>query len=170
MKETERIEHLKKRRGRRPQSAPDWRPRFLEALAGTANVSEACAAASVGRTTVYAERRTNDTFREEWERRIDTAVDKLEREAWRRAAEGIEEPIYSRGELVGTIRRYSDLLLIFLLKAHRPEKYRESFRHELTGPGGGSIDVRHSARETLQNHLVRIASAEAADRRRYADA
>jgi hypothetical protein len=29
--------------------------------------------------------------------------------------------------------------LIFLLKAHRPEKYRETTRQEISGPGGGPV-------------------------------
>jgi len=170
MKESEQTGHLKKRQGRRPTSAPDWRPRFLEALAGTANVAEACAAAAVGRSTAYSERKKNEPFRLTWESNVEVACDSLEREAWRRAAEGIAEPVFHRGELCGTIRRYSDLLLIFLLKGHRPEKYRDTFRHEIAGPGGGSIDVRVAARETLENSLARIAEAEAAAGRRYADA
>jgi len=65
------------------------------------------------------------------------------------------------------VRKFSDLLLIFLLKAHRPAKFRETTRHELTGAEGGAIDVRIAARETLENSLARIAEAEAAAGRRY---
>lgn len=43
---------------------------------------------------------------------------------------------------VDEIRRYSDLLTIFLLKAHRPDKYRETTRQELSGPAGGPIPVK----------------------------
>jgi hypothetical protein len=53
------------------------------------------------------------------------AFDNLEREARRRAVEGTEKPVYQGGELVGTIREYSDTLLIFLMKGARPSKYRE---------------------------------------------
>jgi len=123
---------------------------------------------SIARATAYAERKKNQPFREVWDSNIETAVDSLEKEAWRRAAEGVSEPIFHRGELVGTIKRYSDLLLIFLLKAHRPAMFRETTRHEHTGAEGGSIDVRVAARETLENSLARIAEAETrADRRRY---
>ena len=41
------------------------------------------------------------------------------------------------GRMVGTKLVKSDTMLIFMLKAARPEKYRD--RHELTGAGGGPI-------------------------------
>lgn len=50
----------------------------------------------------------------------------LEQEAYRRAVEGVEEPVYQGGELVGTVRRYSDKLLEFLLRGRRPQVYREN--------------------------------------------
>lgn len=53
------------------------------------------------------------------------AADRLEREAWRRAVEGWEEPVYPKGQLVGTVRLYSDTLLALLLRAARPKRYRE---------------------------------------------
>jgi len=49
----------------------------------------------------------------------------LEDEAVRRAMDGVDEPIYQQGVKVGTKRRYSDVLLIFLLKGIYPDKYRE---------------------------------------------
>jgi hypothetical protein len=53
------------------------------------------------------------------------AADVLEAEAVRRAVQGVDEAVYFQGEQVGTRRRYSDLLLIFLLKGMRPDKFRE---------------------------------------------
>ncbi len=41
-----------------------------------------------------------------------------------------------------TIKRYSDALLMFLLKAHAPGKYRENVSMKLAGTGGGPIQVR----------------------------
>jgi hypothetical protein len=64
------------------------------------------------------------------------AVDLLEGEALRRAVQGVEEPVFYKGERVdkGQVRRYSDVLLIFLLKANRPVKFRD--RVEITDPDG----------------------------------
>ncbi|KKN50282.1 hypothetical protein LCGC14_0634340 [marine sediment metagenome] len=59
-----------------------------------------------------------------YERRITGPV--LEREADRRAVEGVEEPDYYQGGVVGYTKKYSDGLLTTRLKAVLPEKYRES--------------------------------------------
>ena len=64
----------------------------------------------------------------------------LEEEARRRAVEGVLEPVYYKGMLVDKVRKYSDVLLIVLLKANAPEKYRE--RTEITGEGGGPILIK----------------------------
>jgi hypothetical protein len=58
----------------------------------------------------------------------------LEDEARRRAVDGVLEGVYYQGELVDHVRKFSDVLLIVLLKANAPEKYRE--RQEITGAGG----------------------------------
>jgi len=50
-------------------------------------------------------------------------IDELQNEVVRRAKEGWLEPIFYRGVQVGTRRCYSDRLMMFLLKAWRPEKY-----------------------------------------------
>lgn len=50
----------------------------------------------------------------------------------------------------------SDVLLIFLLKGFRPEKYRERYQHEVTGKDGGPIqheDVTQ-ARDRLRHRLA----------------
>ena len=50
----------------------------------------------------------------------------LEREARRRAVEGVEEPVgFYKGEPSAYVRKYSDTLLIFLMKGARPDKYRD---------------------------------------------
>ena len=49
----------------------------------------------------------------------------------------MEEPVYYQGEVVGQVQRYSDTLLMFLLKGRRPEKFKD--RTELTGKDGAPI-------------------------------
>ena len=61
------------------------------------------------------------------------ACDVLESEARRRAVEGVRKPVYYQGDVVGTVREYSDTLLIFLLKGAMPEKYRDNVKTEDTG-------------------------------------
>ncbi len=62
--------------------------------------------------------------------------------------EGVEEPVgWYKGVPGGTVRRYSDVLLMFLLKALRPEKYRE--RVEVRG-SLASIDLNRLTDEQLR--------------------
>ncbi len=63
-------------------------------------------------------------------------ADLLEDEAVRRAKDGVEEPVYQGGKLVGHVQKYSDTLLIFLLKGAKPEKFRERSQHEFSGEDG----------------------------------
>ena len=51
-------------------------------------------------------------------------VEEFEAEAARRAVTGVERPVTVAGEHV-VVREYSDTLLILLLKANRPEKYKD---------------------------------------------
>ena len=155
-----------KRTKRTPKrrSAPDWAPRFLVALADSANIRASAAAAGIGRTAVYQRRDSDAEFAAAMAAALDDACDDLELEGRRRARHGVDEPVVYQGELMGvwhdaagnvvnkdtpgaiqtplTIKKYSDVLLIFLLKAHRPEKYRDNVRHEHSGPGGGPIPAK----------------------------
>lgn len=123
----------------RTNRTPKKRAAFLAELAQRGNVSDACAAADIGRTTVYDWRADDATFAADWDAALDQAADTMEREAFRRAVDGVDEPVYGSlgqglgsGE-VGRIRKYSDTLLIFLLKAARPEKFRERTEQQHTG-------------------------------------
>ena len=104
---------------------PVWEKAFLETLEQTANVKLACSSAGVSRAVVYRRRARNPEFSAKWGEAVDQAVELLEAEARRRAAVGVEEPVYYQGAVVGHVRKYSDVLLIFLLKAHRPRVYRD---------------------------------------------
>lgn len=98
---------------------------FLEILRETANVTESAAAAGVSRTCAYEHRDNDPGFAAEWDSALDEATDKLEREARRRAIDGWEEPVFHQGKECGRVRKYSDRMLEILLKAHRPEKFKE---------------------------------------------
>lgn len=112
--------------GAQPHNLPtkeDWRPRFLAALEQSGNVSEACRLAGVGRSTVYDARRADAAFAADWEGALEASTDALETEARRRAVQGVSRPTQW-----GKVQQYSDVLLIFLLKAARPEKYRDNWK------------------------------------------
>ena len=108
------------------------RRHFLEALAEFGNVTLAARAAAVSRRGIYNHREADASFAAAWEEAEQVAADRLEAEAWRRGVEGIPEPLVSAGRLVRDdadqpliVQRYSDQLLLALLRAHKPEKFRE---------------------------------------------
>lgn len=106
---------------------PKTREDFLFALAESGNVGKACAAAGIGRQTAYDWREADKDFAAAWDRAQTIATSLLEDESFRRAHDGVDKPVYQNGSLVGTIREYSDTLMIFLLKA-RDKKYRDANR------------------------------------------
>lgn len=87
-----------------------WRLKFLDGLRLHGIITQAAADAQIDRSTAYYERQRDPVFAQEWEEALDRGVDMLEDVAKKRAYEG------------------SDTLLIFLLKAHRPNRYRETIR------------------------------------------
>lgn len=95
------------------------------------------AAAGVNRRTIYGWLKTDPKFKDLFEAAHDDALDRLEEEARRRAVEGVLEPVVSAGALICHVRKYSDALLITLLKGKRPDTFRE--RHEVMGKNGGPI-------------------------------
>jgi hypothetical protein len=110
------------------------------------------------------------------------AADRVEAEILRRAVAGYDEPVFgtlgtpeviedARGNektvvrkytgQVGTVRKHSDLLLIFLAKALRPQKFRDNVKVEHEVNGKVEID---SARDRLAEKLLA-----AIERREQAD-
>ncbi len=115
---------------------------FLHALAKTGNVATSSAAAGWTNTMTPRRYKLKDKeFSEAWEKAAEAASDVLEAEAVRRATEGVMEPVFYQGEVVGYKLQYSDALLQFLLKGVNPDKYRDSARvnHHFTGTIGVAL-------------------------------
>jgi hypothetical protein len=118
------------------------RQKILDALREGYSVAGACRAAKVGRTAAWEWRNADETFAAEWDDAILEGSEVLEDEARRRAFAGTDKPVYQGGQMVGTIREYSDTLLIFMLKGRMPEKYRERTQTEVSGTGGKPLTIR----------------------------
>lgn len=121
----------------------------LAAFAESGNVSKACRKAKMTRTTFYEWLQKDKKFKKDYDRVLKVAVGLMEDEAKRRALDGVLEPVFYKGEKVGSIRKYSDTLLIVLLKAHAPEKYRERVSTEISGPDGKPIQTEQIITTTL---------------------
>jgi hypothetical protein len=99
----------------------DWRPAFLKGFQKSGTVTGGCAHAGINRTTAYRERQRSEKFAVAWSELEAEVTDKLEATALELA-------------LGGETR-----LIEFLLKARKPEMYREQHLLEHTGPGGGPV-------------------------------
>lgn len=99
------------------------RDALIAALAEGLSVRGACHVAGLGKTAFYSWVKDDPDLAAEIEAATDDGTDFLEDVARMRAIES------------------SDTLLIFLLKSRRPEKYRETSRHEHTGANGGVLTV-----------------------------
>jgi transposase-like protein len=121
---------------------PEKRTQFLQAIIDHAgNVTAACAAAGISKRAAYDWREADPEFKEAWDDAVDLTTEALEQEVYRRAHDGCEEPVFYQGQMCGTIRRYSDTLAMFTLKARNPTKYRDNSKLELGGANGGPIQV-----------------------------
>jgi len=96
---------------------------FLKALATLGTIHAACLASRVGRRTVYDWVERDKDFADAFNLARDAAGDVLEADARRRGVQGIAEPVFFQGEVVGHITRYSDACLMALLSAYRPERF-----------------------------------------------
>lgn len=113
---------------------------FVAALARGLSITGALDEARLARRTAYDWRNTDADFAALWEEAVEAGSDFIEDEARRRAVEGCEEPIVAMGKVarnedgsVMTVRKYSDTLMTLILKARRPEKYRERVSTEISG-------------------------------------
>src|SRR6185437_2704474 len=105
----------------------------------------AAKAAGIDRTTVWRWLEKDERFSAAYHQAEKQAEEVLEAAAWKRSVQGTtkQRHVYDRnGKLIDTevTTEYSDSLLMFLLRARNPAKYREnklSFEH--SGPDGGPI-------------------------------
>ena len=102
---------------------------FLAAYAECGTITAAAEAAKINRRQHHRWIEAGNGYQEAFAEARERAGDRLEEEARRRAVDGVPEPVFYKGKPVGAIRKYSDTLLIFLLKGARPEKYREMLHH-----------------------------------------
>jgi hypothetical protein len=120
------------------------RETFLQVLSETGSFAAASRAASPhskdrhGAASTFKQLMQRDTeFTSAVDEARSQALGRLEAEMIRRAVEGVERPIFQKGELVGHEKVHSDGLLMFALRACDPEKYNEKRQVEVKG------DVTH---------------------------
>lgn len=137
---------------------PEKRSAFLCELRETCNVTLAARAAGVSRQRAYQVREAEPDFAKLWDDALQEGIDLLEHEAQRRAFAGVDKPVFYQGYECGRVREYSDTLTIFLLKAHRPDRFRDNSKVELAG----SLDLRNVPDDELQAELASLTAQLAA--------
>ena len=114
---------------------------WLTAFRRELTVTAACTSVGVARSLAYQWRNDDPDFAADWAAAEAEIVDTMERELHRRAVEGVEEPVFQNGRQVGAVRRFSDTLLIFGLKARAPHRYRDNHRVEHVAPAAPRADL-----------------------------
>ncbi len=97
---------------------------FLQLLAQGHTPGFAAKVVKISRSAAYKWREEDAAFAEDWRDAVNQGFDRLEDEAWRRGVEGVLKPVRYRGKVIGHIRKYSDKLLVLLLKRRRPDLYK----------------------------------------------
>lgn len=115
-----------KRRRSETAVRQEAKAKFLEEFPKFCTVLGTTRALNLNRKSIFEWLDADPEFKAAYEAlRRGPVVDTLEAEAFRRGHDGWDEPVYQGGEEVGTVRKFSDTLLIMLLNGAAPEKYRK---------------------------------------------
>lgn len=142
----------------------DDKQSFLDTLARTGVILDACTAIGCSRSTVTLWR-NDPQFNEAYEQALLDAADGLESEARRRAVEGVVRVRFDKAGNAYDEITYSDPLLLALLKARKPHEFAERSKSEISGPEGKPIETNDMSAAVrlaslLEEARVRRAQAE----------
>lgn len=115
----------------RPLTAAHFE-KFLEHLREMPNVTRAARMLGSSPKAFRKYKKEDPAFSALWDEALEEAIENCEAEVHRRAFQGVDKPVTYLGEITATYKDYSDSLATFLLKAHRPEKYRERTEIDLS--------------------------------------
>lgn len=127
---------------------------FIAAYQQTGIINRGLRASGLSRTTVKNWEIKYPVFGRLVKEAHEYAVDEWEEEARRRAVDGVDHPVIYKGEITTTYKDYSDRLMEVMLAGHRPQFRRGGGQLELTGPGGGPIQVQAVDRRIIDARLV----------------
>ena len=117
--------------------------KFLTLLALAYTVEHAAKEVGLSRRSAYQLRERDDAFAKAWEQAYEDSTERLEAEAYQRAI-GREEVRIDKDGNAHHLKKYSDLLMIFLLKARKPGMYREK------------IDLNINERRHIRLELIQL--------------
>ncbi len=106
---------------------------FLENFSEVGVIKKAVKGLDISVRTVYRAKNCSERFRNAFNLAKKVAVENLEEEMYRRAVEGVERPVFQKGERVGATKHYSDGLLKFLSKTWAPDKFDSNEEKGISG-------------------------------------
>ena len=134
------------------------RRRFLKALEAIPNVVLAAEQSLVGVDTFYVWRSKDPEFAADWSAALAKGIAHLEQEAHRRAVDGISDPVFYKGELIGERRHYSDALLMSMMA-----RYDRSYRRGLQPIDPTAAGAAHTIQQQINVNFTAVTEREAAD-------
>lgn len=128
---------------------------FIRVLRETGcNISRAAKMSGLNRTYATQLRLRVPAFAQLWQEAFDEVTDRMEQEGLRRAVEGVDEPVFYQGVECGTKRVYSDSLLSMMLQGRRPDIYKNRLAQEVSGPGGGPVELQTMTDDQLDRFIA----------------
>lgn len=116
------------------RATPEARARFLGALAASGLICRAAELSGASYESLLRVRKADEEFEAEVQTALALYGESLQVEAHRRGVDGVEEPVYYKGKVVGHIKRYSDRMLELCLKAKVPQfRERATVDHNVRG-------------------------------------
>lgn len=126
---------------------------FLKAYTEELTIHGALHVTGMHPTAHYTSMKVNPIYKRLFDDLREYVVEALEGEGFRRAYHGVKEYVYFQGNICGEKQIFSDTLLMFLLRAANPDKYRERSTMDLNvKPQDGDLDpaLRSVSRDTLR--------------------
>lgn len=136
---------------------------MLKYLAEGWSVRHSCEKSGCTPPTLTEYRKRDPDFDAACSEAIEMGTDALEDTALMRARFGVDKPVFYQGEECGTIREYSDQLLMFLLKARRPEKFTERMRQTLENPDGSAVHFTFNTGNSAPERIMEARSRDAVE-------
>lgn len=128
---------------------------FLAAYAEIGNVTRAAALAGISREAHYDWKAEDEDYARAFERAKLLAGDALVDEMRRRGVDGVDEPKFFMGRVCGHVKKYSDTLLLALVKVAKPE-FRDHGRLEVSGPEGKPLQVEVDLSGLTEDDLTQL--------------
>lgn len=129
---------------RRAERTPEQDEVFFRCVSQGFSLSRSAEKAGYTARGVFNWRVRDQAFAAQCDECYEIGTEIMIDEARRRGMAGINKPVFHKGEVCGHIREYSDTLLIFLLKARKPDVFRENYTIN------GEVNHRHTHEVTLR--------------------